>query len=467
MTTSAHHPASTPESDSPGARIADALVLVLTRGMSLAEWDRLGLIEREWGLYEELAGSYPRFVVLTYGDEAQERAVAARMSPAPTVVVRPEAPDAPERLAAALDRVATVVIKTNQMDGVAPAIRATRALRARGVAVGLVGRGGYLRSRFAADQFGPGSRQAVDAAAEEQDLCDAADVIVGTTPEMAHALAWRYHVAFDRTRVIPNYVLVRGSTTCAAERDPVVLYAGQLVARKRVDMVIEACGRLSAENRARLTLSIIGEGPEESRLRELAGQLGVNAVFERRVGHAELLRRMSRAAIYAQASSLEGHPKTVIEAMASGAAVVVTDSPGMGEVITHGVTGLRVESSAGAIADAIDLLLTDEPWREQMGHAAAQVAQERFSIRRTLPMEIEAHRLALASAGRFVRPRAGVRFDPCLPDAGAEGVGAWERALAAFAGKLDPGVAERVLAQIEGAARTQRERAAAQRRASA
>jgi len=435
--------------------------------MSLVEWRRLGLIEREWGMYQALSEHYGRIVVMSYGEDAAEREVAGTLSPSPIVVAPADAPEAPARVAAALGDATSVVVKTNQMDGVGPAIRTAKWLRSRGACVGLVGRGGYLRSRFAADQCGAASRQAMEAAAEEHELCAAADVVVGTTPEMTHALAWRYGVAFEWTRVVPNYVLVQGSTTCAAERDPVVLYAGQLVARKRVEMLIEACSRLGEENRGRLTLSIIGEGPEESRLRSLCGDLGVNAVFEKRIGHAELLRRMSRAAVYAQASALEGHPKTVIEAMASGAAVVVTDSPGMGEVITHGVTGLRVEPHAGAIADAIDLLLNDEPWREQMGHAAAHVAQERFGLRSILPREVEAHRLAMSSAGRFVRPDTGVRWDPSLPDMGIDSAGAWERSLTAFARHLDPEHAERVLGQVEATARGLRESAARERRATA
>lgn len=450
-----------------GGKIADALVVALTRGMSLAEWDRLGLIEREWGLYEAIGSQYGTIVVLSYGVPEQEAEVAARISPSPVVVCQADSDDAPKRVAAALGHVSTVVVKTNQMDGVTPAIRTARWLRSQGVSVGLIGRGGYLRSRFAADQFGPASRQAADAAAQEHDLCAAADVIVGTTPEMTHALSWRYGVPFERTRVIPNYVLVHGSTVCAAERDPVVLYAGQLVARKRVDMLIEAMSRLSDENKAKMTLSIIGEGPEEGRLRQLAVDQGVNAVFESRVGHGELLKRMARAAIYAQASSLEGHPKTVIEAMASGAAVVVTDAPGMSEVVTHGVTGLRVESQAGAIADAVDLLLNDEAWREQMGHAAGHVAQDRFGIRTILPREIEAHRLAISSAGRFVRPDASVRFDPSLADEGMDASAAWERALASFAKRLDPAQGEGVLGQIERAVGAMRADAGKSRRASA
>lgn len=444
--------------DPPTQLVADALILTLTRGMSLAEWGRLGMIEREWELYAQLAPHYGRIIVMSYGDPSIEAQIAARMSPAPIVVTPADTADAPARVLGALAGAKTAIIKTNQMDGVAPAARTAKFLRANGVTVGLIGRGGYLRSRFLADQFGPASKQAADAAAEEHDLCAAADVIVGTTPEMVHALSWRYGVALERTRVVPNFVIVEGSTRCAAEREPTVLYAGQLVARKRVDMLIRACARLSEDNKSRLTLSIIGEGIEEPALKALVGELGVKAKFEKRLPHTELLERMRRAAIYAQASMLEGHPKAVIEAMASGAAVIVTDSPGMRDVLTHGVTGLRVEGHEGALADAIDLLLTDEPWREQMGHAAAHVAQEQYGMRAIVPLELAAHRQAISTAGSFERPQvASVRFDPALVDSTDEAAPAWERSLRAFARKMEATQAQRVLAEVEASIRDLRQ----------
>ena len=452
--------------DSPPQPIADALVLSLTRGMSLARWERLGLLEREWALYQHLAEAYPRYALLSYGDPDEEAALATRLTPSPAVICAPDAPDAPLRVARSLEGARSAVVKTNQMEGVGPAIRVAKFLRAAGLRTALIARGGYLRSRFAADQSGAGSKQAADAAAEEHALCTAADVIIGTTPDMTHALGWRYGVGFERTFVVPNFVLAEGSTRCAHERDPVVLYAGQLVKRKRVDLLIRAMARLSRESADRLTLSIIGEGPDEPALRALAAELGVRATFEPRLGHGVVLDRMRRAAFYAQASTLEGHPKTVIEAMACGAAVIVTDSPGMGEVITHGVTGLRVEPSEGGLADAIDLLLNDEAWREQLGHAAAHVAQEKFGLARIVPLEMAAHRTAMETAGSRAPADPSVRWDPSLPDAGPAAAEAWARALTAFARRLASDDLQPMLERLERTTREMREQLAGSKRAS-
>jgi glycosyltransferase involved in cell wall biosynthesis len=220
-------------------------------------------------------------------------------------------------------------------------------------------------------------------------------MVVGTTDDMVDDLAWRYALNPGQTRVIPNYVLADGMVVPSDGRDKsTVLYAGQLVARKRVDVLIEAVA--SDELRDRVKLKIVGEGREEPRLRELARKLGASVEFGARVPHRELLTLMESCTIYAQASELEGHPKTVLEAMAAGAPVLVAASPGLAEVIDHGSSGLRVQPTAEAFALAINDLLQDPEWRDLLGATAARIVRARFGLPTVLREEIEVHRVALS-----------------------------------------------------------------------
>ena len=81
------------------------------------------------------------------------------------------------------------------------------ALKRQGMKVGLVARGGYHWSRFAAFDHGPRSDVARQAALLERELCQAADVVVGTSPAMAGDLAWGHGLDPDRTVLIPNYIM--------------------------------------------------------------------------------------------------------------------------------------------------------------------------------------------------------------------------------------------------------------------
>ncbi len=434
---------------------ADVLVLVFTSGVSLLDWVNSGLLPREWSLYERLRAEYSRIILVTYGGP-DDLTIAARWAqftefpggPAPEILcnVSREDPVAyagriPELLSQRLGNVKSVVVKTNQMQGGDAAVRITHHLRAKGYRTALIGRGGYLWSRFVASEHGTDSTQAADAAATEGELCRAADVIVGTTQRMLEDLAWRYSVDSRRLHLVPNYVLANPDPVPASQRDANrILYAGQLVQRKRVDVLIEAAASIKAGGNEHVVLEIIGEGPEERSLRELATRIGAPVEWHRRLSHGEVIRRMSRCAVYAQASELEGHPKTVIEAMATGAAVVVADSPGLAEVVQIGATGLRVTCDAASFAHAIGQLLVDEDWRDTLGLAASRAAQQAYALDYVINLERKVHDAAIQRAGEGSAAMSPpVRFDPELVHAPADqAAGAFTRAVRSFLRRISP-----------------------------
>ncbi|MFM9995473.1 MAG: glycosyltransferase [Phycisphaerales bacterium] len=429
---------------SPIAPVADVLVLVFTPGLSLKEWARLGLIDREWALYERLRPAYRRIVLATWGG-ADEHEAARGLGPGVTVVANDaggsrEAHEGslPALIARAIPEARSVVVKTNQMEAGPVAVRVAARLRANGLVVGLVARGGFHWSRFVAAERGADSPEARRAGEIEQELCRAADAVIGTTVDMVQDLAWRCGLDASRTTVIPNYVTADAAPAPEGREADTVLFAGQLVERKGVDVLIRALARVSESRRTRL--HIVGDGPDEPRLRALAAELGVSAVFEPRLPHRTLLHRMSRCAVYAQASRLEGHPKTVIEAMAAGAPVIVADGPGLSEVVEHGVTGIRVPGTPAGFADAISALLAEQEWREGIGAAAARVARERWGLDGVVTLEVGVHRRALEGAGHGTRSPVGdVRWEPeLLADGPTAQAAAWERSIRGFARRLAP-----------------------------
>lgn len=103
-------------------------------------------------------------------------------------------------------------------------------------------------------------------------------------------------------------------------------------------------------------------------------------------GMPELLRSVD---VVALPSYREGLPKGLIEAGASGLALVTTDVPGCREVVTHEVNGLLVPAkNATALAEALARLCDDPPLRARLGAAARMKAlaefDERIVIERTI-----------------------------------------------------------------------------------
>src|SRR5437899_11023626 len=87
----------------------------------------------------------------------------------------------------------------------------------------------------------------------------------------------------------------------------------------------------------------------------------------------------------------EGLPKSLLEAAASGCAIVTTDIPGCREIVRHGVTGWLVPArDVRALANALRQAIEQPALRERYGTAAAastaidfsmdRVAEETFAI---------------------------------------------------------------------------------------
>ncbi|WP_231894411.1 glycosyltransferase family 4 protein [Vibrio tritonius] len=86
----------------------------------------------------------------------------------------------------------------------------------------------------------------------------------------------------------------------------------------------------------------------------------------------------------------EGVPKILIEAAASGRAVITTDNPGCKDAIIHGETGLLVpKKDSEALADAIINLLDDDAKRIEMGMKAREFAKREFDIKEVINKHID------------------------------------------------------------------------------
>ncbi len=135
---------------------------------------------------------------------------------------------------------------------------------------------------------------------------------------------------------------------------PVWLTVGNLVELKGVDIVIEALAQLP-----NTTLLIVGDGPQEHMLRRLVERLGLGtrAHFLGAVSHDQLCEYNNAADALVLASSREGMPNVVLEALACGTPVVATPVGGVPELITAPEAGeLMRERSPEALVKAWTML---------------------------------------------------------------------------------------------------------------
>jgi glycosyltransferase involved in cell wall biosynthesis len=90
---------------------------------------------------------------------------------------------------------------------------------------------------------------------------------------------------------------------------------------------------------------------------------------------------LALADIFVMPSLFEGLPMALLEAMTAGKAIVASATSGIPEAIESGREGLLVSpGDVGALARALQLLLTDEARRRALGDAAARRARGEFTV---------------------------------------------------------------------------------------
>ena len=156
-----------------------------------------------------------------------------------------------------------------------------------------------------------------------------------------------------------------------------LVVVAQLIERKGIRYLLEALARLDPTARRRLPARIYGTGPEEAALKAQvrAAGLGETVTFHGLAPHAEIPAILREADVFVLPSLQEGLPLALLEAMASGLAIVATSAGGMGGVLRHEANALVVEpASASALAAALHRLAADPTLLRNLGKAARATA---------------------------------------------------------------------------------------------
>lgn len=170
---------------------------------------------------------------------------------------------------------------------------------------------------------------------------------------------------------------------------PVVGCVSRMAPEKGVDVLIRAVAAIGNDT----ALLIAGDGPDIDRCRRLARELGVvdRVHF---LGLRDDVENVYAAADVVVMPSLwdEAFGLCVVEAMAAGKPVIVTDSGAMPELIGDGECGAVVaKGDPSALARAISALLDDPARAQSLGQAARQRALSVYPIERWVDGVIAAY----------------------------------------------------------------------------
>lgn len=246
----------------------------------------------------------------------------------------------------------------------------------------------------------------------EEQVVEAADMVVANTDEEARQLVNLYAAEPERVRVInPGVdldVFRPGSARSARKRlglptDALVItFVGRIQPLKAPDVVLKAVADLIARRRDlrdRLVVPIVG-GPSGSGLQaptgvvDLAARLNLLDVvrFVPPVSQAKLVDYYRAATLVCVPSYNESFGLVALEAQACGTPVVAANVGGLATAVVDGVTGLLVEGHDPAdFARVFDRLLTDEVSLRRLGLSGTAHAQE-FGWSQTAERTLDVYR---------------------------------------------------------------------------
>ena len=90
---------------------------------------------------------------------------------------------------------------------------------------------------------------------------------------------------------------------------------------------------------------------------------------------------IAESSVYVLPSYREGTPRTVLEAMAMGRAVITTDVPGCRQTVLDGINGFLVPPrNVQALAEKMQWFIEQPNLIAKMGQASRRLAEERFDV---------------------------------------------------------------------------------------
>ena len=119
-----------------------------------------------------------------------------------------------------------------------------------------------------------------------------------------------------------------------------LITVGRLAPWKNIDIIIEALSDYKKANQ-NFIFYIVGSGPEELKLKKLVNDLDLEnfVTFTGQLQKDDLNYYLQKSDIYIQASSYEGLPHVILEAMSHNLSIISTPIGGTNEVIQDGKNG--------------------------------------------------------------------------------------------------------------------------------
>jgi len=230
------------------------------------------------------------------------------------------------------------------------------------------------------------------------DFCEQMDLVISPSNGMKkvlHEFGVKSHV-----EVVPNGVdLTRFHNARPlsrlefgfTENDILLVYAGRIAPEKNLEFLIQAFAGVS-QVVPNVHLLIVGGGQKEheEEVKPLPKKYGVQdrVRFTGMIPYDQLPSYLAMCDVFVTASVSEVHPLSVIEAMGTNLPVMGIESPGVGDTVVDGETGLLAKDDIASYTAKLTYLCLNRDLHKKFG-SAARDASEQYAIERTTSIMME------------------------------------------------------------------------------
>ena len=349
--------------------------------MSIHHWFKIGILNREVALYKKLIENNIKVTFLTYGDE-KDLQFEHELGGIEILCNKFNLPNKLYKFLMPLlhfnSFLSCDIIKTNQMNGSLEALKIAKLF-----CKPLICRMGYLFSDFQLRRKGEHSLSYKHAVAMESKTMSEAKINVVTTKIIKKKLLAKNNKLHQESiRVIPNYV---NETVFKpyenSKRDKIIdiLFIGRIVKQKNIESLLIAVSKLN------LKTQIIGSGNLKKSLQSKYNNK--NIIWNENIPSYSLPEIYNSCKVFVLPSYYEGHPKTLIEAMSCGCAVLGANTTGIAEIINHGQNGILCKPDSKDISSAIINLLQQPALRGRLGFEARKYILRNNSLNKITKIE--------------------------------------------------------------------------------
>jgi glycosyltransferase involved in cell wall biosynthesis len=371
------------------------IVLFFTFDISLSNWAKSGLLDREIILYKNLIKKGAEVIFITYGGledyEYQTNLGGIKIIPFYSIVKKPKSIIMayvyslfiPFYLRKELKDVD--ILKTNQMWGSWSALIAKFLFKKP-----LIVRCGFEKYyNLTHNSFGGIRETAWQIIAWPISFLAyyLSDSIILTSYLAKRFVIKTFGIDSNKINVSYNYIDLNVFKPIKIDK-----YVDRILFIGRLNKAKNLFSLLDAISSTKYHLDIIGDGELKKELDIYRSDKNISVKFLGKFNNSEIPKIINKYPVFILVSYYEGNPKALLEAMACAIGVICSDIAAISEIIKHGENGLLCKNDDKSIAKTITKLMENTKLQKKLGTSAMKFIYENCQLNQIIDNELIIYR---------------------------------------------------------------------------